>query len=189
MRFILPATALLLASTASFAADIAATSAITAATIYPGGATLTRTASFQAEAGTHTIIVEDLPLEFDPASLRVTTDDTLTILSVNHRIDRLPPRDDVKSPELEATETAIEEIEARLRSLDGEIAAEAARIQVAQKRLAFIDTLMAREAPQMVEDVEFRRAGLETWAAAIDTLATATEAALTARLDAEAAIE
>ncbi len=190
MRFPLSLAAILLSSSAGFAADISALSTITAATIYPGGATLTRTAPFSAEPGTHSIIVEDLPLNFDPASLRVTSTsaEAFTILSVNHRVDRLPPSENEKSPEYLAAEADIEAIEARLRTVDADIAGERARIAVAAKRLEFVNALITREPQKMVDNLEYQKAGVEDWAAAIETLAIATEKALQEKLTAEEAI-
>ncbi|WP_161860910.1 mucoidy inhibitor MuiA family protein [Algicella marina] len=185
MRFALPTAALLLSTSAAIADDITAASTIAAATVYPGGATVTRTVPVTAGAGSHTITVSDLPLDFDADSLRVTGEDSLTILSVNHRIDRLPPREENRSPEHQAAEAAVEAVQQDLRDIDEAIAAQMTRIAVANKRVEFIDALIEREAQDMVDDADSAGAGLETWVSAIDTLATATETALDAKRLAE----
>lgn len=57
--------ALMLPGTA-FADQILATSHITAVTIYPIGAQITREVSFTAPAGPHELLITDLPAETQP---------------------------------------------------------------------------------------------------------------------------
>ncbi len=166
----------LLAATPGIAAEIDADSAVTAATLYSQGALVTRTVSFRAGVGTNSIVIDDLPLDFDPASLRVagTGDTAFSIVSVNHRIDRLPPVIDTDSPQ----QLAVEAIEEKLRLLEVENRAHYAAIQAAEVREKMIAALIAREPQRMVDEADVQRAGPETWAAAIGVLASETSKAL-----------
>jgi hypothetical protein len=58
-------------STGAPAAEIEAASTIDAVTVYPDGATVTRTLSVNLPCGDSIILVRDFPLGLDPASLRV----------------------------------------------------------------------------------------------------------------------
>jgi uncharacterized protein (TIGR02231 family) len=71
--------ALMLGTTPVFAADLDATSRIDAVSVYPDGATVTRTIDFDAPAGESTLLASDLPTGLDPASLRVDTSEAAGI--------------------------------------------------------------------------------------------------------------
>ncbi|WP_208350651.1 mucoidy inhibitor MuiA family protein [Pseudaestuariivita rosea] len=167
----------------ALADDILSSSDVTAATLYPSGATVVRTAEFSSDTGSHTIIIDDLPLNFDASSLRVSGagDAAFTILSVDHRVDRLPPTDDGTSPQRQEIEAQIEQAEAQMRELQFERKGFEAQITVADTRLRFIEQLMTREPQDMVDTLEHQGTGLETWAQAIDVLAQQTQVALTER--------
>src|ERR1700693_6299679 len=53
------------------AADLDATSAVDAVTVYPDGASVTRVITVDLPAGDHTLVAPDFPLALDPSSLRV----------------------------------------------------------------------------------------------------------------------
>ena len=53
------------------AADVAASSAVDAVTVYPDGASITRIISLNLPAGENVVLARDFPLGLDPASLRV----------------------------------------------------------------------------------------------------------------------
>jgi uncharacterized protein (TIGR02231 family) len=70
------------------AAEIDASSRIDAVTVYPRGAEITRIAEVEIAAGEHTLILDDLPGEVDPRSIRVEgeTGGEVEIGSVDSRI-------------------------------------------------------------------------------------------------------
>ena len=107
--------AALLASTAlpACADTIAATSRITAVTVYPDGAKLTREVSFTAPAaGSHELLVTDMPYGSDPGLIRLAPSEGLQLGAFNLRADRLPPREDPLTKDQQAAKTAIEAAEA-----------------------------------------------------------------------------
>ncbi|MFN3282571.1 MAG: DUF4140 domain-containing protein, partial [Tabrizicola sp.] len=83
--------AALLATTAlpACAETIAATSRITAVTVYPDGARLTREVMFTAPAaGPHELLVTDLPPDSDPGLIRLVGSSGLRIGAFALRADR-----------------------------------------------------------------------------------------------------
>ena len=82
--------AFLLLSTPALADTIAARGPVTAVTLYPAGATVTRRVTFSAPAGQHEIVVPGLPAGTDPASLRVTAPAGVTVGAVSLATERVP---------------------------------------------------------------------------------------------------
>jgi uncharacterized protein (TIGR02231 family) len=70
------------------AAEIDAQSRIDAVTVYPQGAEITRIAEVSIAAGEHTLVLDDLPGEIDPQSIRVEGEagDAVEIGSVDSRV-------------------------------------------------------------------------------------------------------
>src|ERR1700753_1993215 len=69
------------------AADLDATSAIDAVTVYPDGAGVTRVITLDLPAGDNTLVAKDFPLSLDRASLRVEGEagEKLTIGAIDTR--------------------------------------------------------------------------------------------------------
>lgn len=135
--------AALLATTAlpAFADTIAATSAITAVTVYPDGARLTREVTFTAPAaGNHELLVTDLPAGSDPGLIRLAPAEGLQVGAFNLRADRLPPREDPLTPEQQAAKTAIEAAEAVAGTAQLALEALEARVEAADAQVRFLSS-------------------------------------------------
>jgi len=82
------------------AADVDASSAVDAVTVYPDGASVTRVVTLDVPAGDNSAVLKDFPMTLDPSSLRVEGEAgaKLTIGAIDAR----PPRDapPVNLPEL-----------------------------------------------------------------------------------------
>ena len=174
--------ALILFAAPALAADIDADSLVSAATVYPQGAQVTRVVKFSAGPGENRIIIDDLPLDFDPASLRVsgTGDAAFSIISVDHRVDRLLPVADAVDPVKQRIEGEIKALEGQIQSIENENQLLDADIEAAKTRQKFAEQLMKREPQNMVDDVERQRAGPETWVQIIGLLSDETGKALRA---------
>ncbi|MEM1267693.1 MAG: DUF4139 domain-containing protein [Pseudomonadota bacterium] len=177
--------ALLLAPPA-FAADFTPESTLTSATLYPIGATLTRSAAVDLPAGRHRVILDDLPLELAPESLRVEGVGTtaFTILSVDHRIDRLPPDDPEISPERARLEAEIELLREQLIENDVAIRSETAWIEAAERRIDLVDALIRKQGLG-----EQSALAVADWPTAFASIRAEAEAAIAARLAAEVSRE
>ena len=81
----------LLLPTPTLADQIFSTSKITAVTIYPQGAQVTRDVTFSAPAGAHDLLITDLPANTAPDLIRLTSPEA-TLGAFSLRTDRLPPR-------------------------------------------------------------------------------------------------
>ena len=112
------------------AADVNATSAIDAVTVYPDGASVTRVIALDLPAGDNTAVLKDFPLSLDPSSLRVEGEGgaKLTIGSIDARPPRAAPP--VNLPELDKR---IEALNDERANLQGAIAAATARRTFAER--------------------------------------------------------
>jgi uncharacterized protein (TIGR02231 family) len=106
------------------AADVEATSAVDAVTVYPDGASVTRAITADIASGDNTLVIKDFPLTLDPSSLRVEGEAgaRLTIGAIDTRQPRAVPPVDL--PELDKR---IEALKDERANLQGVIAAATAR--------------------------------------------------------------
>ncbi len=118
------------AAVPAWAADLDATSAVDAVTVYPDGASVTRLITLDVPSGDNTLVAKDFPLTLDPSSLRVEGEAgaKLTIRA----IDTPPPRaaPPVNLPELDKR---IEALKDERANLDGAINAATARRKFAER--------------------------------------------------------
>lgn len=122
-----PATAfiaLFFGSLSAFSANEADTlrlpSEISEVTVFFGGAQVGRTANLKLAKGTHTIALNNLPDELDPASIQAAAPEGTAIISVRHapQSRSLNP----KSKDQKTLETDIEKQKRHIKSLKSEIA-------------------------------------------------------------------
>ena len=112
------------------AADLDASSAIDAVTVYPDGASVTRVIALDLPAGDNSAILRDFPLTLDPSSLRVEGEAgaKLTIGAIDARPPRAAPP--VNLPELDKR---IEALKDERANLQGAIDAATARRKFAER--------------------------------------------------------
>ena len=122
----------------SFADTILATSTITAVTVYPQGAQITREVRFAAPAGAHQVLITDLPSAIDEQYVRLAASDSITLGAFSLRIDRLPPRPALTSPELAAAKTVIEGLQLREQAALAAVADVNARVEAAEAQIEFL---------------------------------------------------
>ena len=135
--------AALLASTAlpACADTIAATSRITAVTVYPDGAKLTREVSFTAPAaGPHELLVTDLPYDSDPGLIRLAPSEGLQLGAFNLRADRLPPREDPLTEAQMAAKTEVEAAETAAQTAQLALDAVLAKVEAAEAQVRFLSS-------------------------------------------------
>jgi uncharacterized protein (TIGR02231 family) len=119
-----------LAAVQARAADVEATSAVDAVTVYPDGASVTRAIAVDIPGGDNTLIIRDFPLALDPSSLRVEGEAgvKLTIGAIDTRPPRAAPP--VNLPEIDKR---IEALKDERANLQGAIAAATARRKFAER--------------------------------------------------------
>lgn len=118
------------AAAPAFAADVNASSAIDAVTVYPDGASITRVIALDLPSGDSTLVAKDFPLTLDPSSLRVEGEGAakLTIGSIDAR----PPRA-VPPVNLSEIDKRIEALKDERGNLQGAIDAANARRKFAER--------------------------------------------------------
>ncbi|MEO1745194.1 MAG: mucoidy inhibitor MuiA family protein [Pseudomonadota bacterium] len=119
MKRILFATLLASAvSPTALAATFEPDSKIDVVTVYPSGAQVTRTSTLDISAGEHIIIIDDLPAQIDPASVRVTgtANGAMAIGGVDVRIEVLESGG--SDADRNRFETRLEELDDLVRSLN-----------------------------------------------------------------------
>jgi uncharacterized protein (TIGR02231 family) len=119
-----------LAAVQAQAADLDASSAVDAVTVYPDGASVTRVVTLDLPAGDNTAVLKDFPLSLDPSSLRVEGEagTRLTIGAIDARPPRAAPPANL--PELDRR---IEALKDERANLQGAIAAAPARRTFAER--------------------------------------------------------
>ena len=123
---------------------IVATSRVTAVTIYPQGAEVTREVSFAAPAGDHEVLVMDIPGEAEPGLMRVASDD-LALGAFALRSDRLPPREDAMSPDLVAAQDAVKVARVALHGAEAKVAGIKAEIEAQEAQIGFLTAVKVND--------------------------------------------
>lgn len=103
--------------TPAAAAEIGATSRVDVVTVYPQGAEITRVATIKIPAGEHSLILDGLPGDVDPQSIRVEGDvgGAIEIRSIDSNLVHVTDEEDLASQR--------EQIEGDIELLQDEIAA------------------------------------------------------------------
>jgi uncharacterized protein (TIGR02231 family) len=111
------------------AAELDATSAVDAVTVYPDGASVTRVITVDLPAGDHTLVAPDFPLALDPSSLRVEgeAEAKFTLGAID---TRPPPPAPVNLPKLDQR---IEALKDQRADVQGTITAATARRKFAER--------------------------------------------------------
>ena len=155
-------------------------SQITAVTVYPQGAQVTREVEFTAPVGASELLITDLPADTQAELIRLqATGVVLGAFSL--RTDRLPPRDDPTDPDLVTAKAAVEAAEAAVRAAQGGVDAISAKVEAAEAQADFLRRVKPEGDAVTVD-------GVKALAAVIGAeVLAAREAALTAGLGLPAA--
>lgn len=137
MRPLAYAVCLLAVPSALFADDFPVSSRVSAATVFPQGATLTRVAQLSVPAGRHQLILTDMPV-IDPASLRLSAPG-VTIGAIRYRQDFTPPRDNEETAAYEAAEAEVEAKERAVDAARDAVASILIEAEAARARIAFLE--------------------------------------------------
>jgi len=121
----------------AWAEDIPLQSAVSAVTLYPQGATITREVAFSAPVGAHELILTDLPQNVPLERVRVRVDG-VTMGNVTLRNDYLPPVDPNQISAIQGIEDQIDDLELALQRHDDEIDLLRTEVAAAEARVAFL---------------------------------------------------
>jgi len=120
------------------AETILATSRVTAVTVYPQGALVTREVRFQAGAGTHEVLVTDLPAGMLPDLIRFAPAEGLLLGAFSLRTDRLPPREEALSPAQTLALAEVDRLEVAERDAVAAVKGVQARTEAAEAQVAYL---------------------------------------------------
>lgn len=134
LSFVLP---FVLFAPALHAEEIALNSRVSAVTLYPQGATVTRQVPFSIPEGQHDLILADLPQSTPLAAIRVAVTGA-QMGGVTTRNDYVPPRDATESPALIAARAKVERLEDALRAARAIVEDIALEADAARARIAFL---------------------------------------------------
>jgi uncharacterized protein (TIGR02231 family) len=153
---------LLIALGSASAAELALASKIASVTVYPHGATVVRTAPLTLPAGSSTIVLNDLPIELRPESLKVEGmgDKAIAIASVETRLEPADPDADPKRVAI------VDDIE----SLDDRLGAIADRIAALDGRRRFLERLIDATPDGFGKALAEGNANVEQWGTAAATI-------------------
>ncbi|MDZ7711140.1 MAG: DUF4139 domain-containing protein [Roseovarius sp.] len=157
MRTLTLALSLAVVAAPALADDLAVTSRVSAVTVYPDGATVTRAATFSAPAGQHEMILTDLPRGTPLESVRVALDGA-RLGGVRTREDYVPPRDAEESDALRLARAEVERLEEALRTGRAQVADIRMEAEAARARLRFLDGIgraegLAAQEPAALSDL------------------------------------
>ncbi|MFB2594783.1 DUF4139 domain-containing protein [Paracoccus sp. p4-l81] len=138
MRALLLITAALILPLPMLADSFDAQSRVSAVTLYPWGASVTRQAEVTLPKGSHEIVLTDLPQGTDAASLRVQMPGGVTLGAVNLQSGRLPPETGPVPPALQAARDAVSAAEAGLAEAQVRIDRVLLKARAAQEQIAFL---------------------------------------------------
>ncbi len=134
---------ILLATTAlpALSDTLLATSRITAVTVYPEGAKLTREVTFTAPApGAHELLVTDLPADSQPGLIQLAPGAGVQLGAFNLRTDRLPPREDPLTPDQTAAKAEVDRLEVAQNSAALALDAVQAKVDAAEAQVRFLSS-------------------------------------------------
>lgn len=122
----------------ALAGEFSLPSRVSAVTLYPQGANVTREASFSVPEGAHDLILADLPEGTPLASVRVSVSGA-RMGGVRTRNDYVPPRPPQESAALIAARAEVERLEAALRSARAGVEDIRLEAEAARARIAFLE--------------------------------------------------
>lgn len=115
-------------------------SRVTDVTMFPDSAAILRQAEFSIPAGSHRLVLRDLPMTDDVLSLRIRVEGA-EAGAITFRESRVPPSGLPERPEVQAAKDRIDEVERRIEAVRDEVAAEKAKGEAARATLVFLEKL------------------------------------------------
>ncbi len=146
MRSLYLSTSMLVLASAAMADTYALQSAVSDATVYPSGATVTRNIALpDLPAGEHTLQITDVPRGMLADSLRIFGGEGLVITSTGFRDERLPP-DDREIAARKEIEDRMDAKREEIRVKYDEKARAELEVEAAQARIAFLEAMTEGQA-------------------------------------------
>ncbi|NHF72125.1 mucoidy inhibitor MuiA family protein [Paracoccus xiamenensis] len=143
MRFLL-STVAILATAPALADTFEVQAPVTAATLYPQGASVIRSGRLDLPAGSHQLVIPGLPADTDPAGMRVVAEGA-TIGAVSLQTGRALPDGAPDTQAIKDARAEVERLERALRDRDAAVAAIRAEVEASEDLLSFLRTLASSD--------------------------------------------
>jgi len=183
MRSLLSVSLISLMASGALADEFTLDSTVSAATIYPQGATVVRTMEFDVPAGQHTLLISDIPYEFQRETLQILGGEGLIFGASRVISSRVQP-DDLSRARRTALESQIASLEAQITVTQEESAAAGLVIGAASARIKLLDSIGNQQAEGAAAALEASTISVETLTALLSLVGSET---LDALQDAQAA--
>ena len=126
---------------AALAEDFSVSGAIGGVTVYPDGASITRAIPYSVPAGSHRLIVAEIPEIAAGLQARLTGAGEVTLGALSYRSDLVPPRTTEDSAALAAAKAEVERLETVVRGREDAVETIRLETRAAQARIAFLTGL------------------------------------------------
>ena len=177
MRHFLSVSLISLIASGALAEEFSLDSAVSAVTIYPAGATITRSMAFDLPAGQHTLVISDIPYEIFKESLRVFAPDGLVLGASQIARSRMLP-DVLLLEQREHLESKIDSLEAQILVSQEESAETGLLINAANARIRLLETIGTQQAQAAAGALESQTVSVETITALVSLVGAETLSAL-----------
>ena len=155
----------------AFADDIIAKSNIEAVTVYPGSAKVTRVSKISLNAGNNEVVIENLPLNLNETSLRVSGESQADVSLGSIELFRNIKRDVVQQQEKELRQK-IQDVQLEQKRIRDDISRN--KIQIQFIRQMVLGSNNAKQKNEEVKSGSYTNLPLDQWKQAWDTLDSAT---------------
>lgn len=183
MRHLLSVSLLSLVASGALAEDFTLNSAVSAVTIYPQGATVVRSMTFDVPAGQHRLMISDIPYQFNAQTLQIFGGDGL-VFGASQFINARVEADETQMSRRAALESQIEALEADITRHQQESAEAGLVINAANARIKLLESIGNQQAQGAVAALENQHVTVETLTALVSLVGSET---LQALQDAQAA--
>ena len=183
MRYLLSVSVLSLLASGALAEEYTLASDVSAVTVYPQGATIIRSIEFDVSAGRHTLVISDIPYEFQSQTLQILGGEGLVFGASRIVSNRVQP-DDVQLEQRATLEAEIDALETQIAAAQEESAAAGLMINATAARLKLLDSLSTQQAQGAANALEAEQLSIETLTALVELVGSET---LDALQDAQAA--
>ncbi len=177
MRFLTSVSILSLMASGAIADEFSLDSTVSAATIYPQGATVVRTMEFNVTEGRHTLLISDIPYQFERETLQILGGSGLVFGASKVTSSRVQP-ESLNLEQREHLESEIESLEAQILIAQEETAAAGLIINAASARIKLLDSIGNQQAQGAAAALETASISVETLTALVSLVGTETLSAL-----------
>ncbi len=158
-------------SSLAFADDIIAESSIEAVTVYPGSAKVTRVSKISLNAGNNEVVIENLPLNLNETSLRVSGESQADVSLGSIELFKNIKRDVVQQQEKELRQK-IEDVQLEQKRIRDDISRNKTQLQFIRQMV--LGSNNTKQKNEEVKSGSYTNLPLDQWKQAWDTLDSAT---------------